>query len=63
MDLTSLDDVELDQLRLDVLSEQERRARLAAAPALVADIAARYIGDGGNPADLTATIPAGEGTA
>ena len=56
-DLTTLTDEALAQLRADVGAEQERRDRLAQAPAQVAEIGARYIEDGGDPADLTAALP------
>ena len=52
MDLTTLTDDDLDALRIDVLNEQERRARLALIPAQIAELTARYIEDGGDPADL-----------
>lgn len=57
MDLTTLTDDDLDALRVDVLNEQERRARLASIPVQISDLAARYIADGGDPADLQ--IPQG----
>lgn len=50
-------DADLDTLRAGVLAETERRQRLAATPGQVADLAARYITDGGDPADLTAALP------
>jgi len=56
MDLANLTNDDLDQLRADVLNEIERRQRLATAPQQVQAIAARYVEDGGNPADLTAAI-------
>ena len=52
MDLTTLTDAQLDDHRTAVLAEQERRQRLASIPAQVADLTARYVADGGNPADL-----------
>lgn len=55
-DLTNYGDEALDQLRLAVLDEQERRQRLALAPAMAADMTRRFIEDGGDPADLTAAI-------
>lgn len=57
-DLTAITDADLNQLRIDVLNEQERRQRLAAIPTQVADLAARFVADGGDPADLTAALPA-----
>lgn len=56
MDLTTYTDEDLDTLRIDVTNELERRARLAAAPEQVALIAARYVEDGGNTADLAAAL-------
>lgn len=53
-DLSALTDEDLDQLRC--LNEQERRQRLSSIPTQVADLAARYLADGGNPADLTAAL-------
>ena len=58
LDLTGAPDAELEQLRADVLNELERRQRLATVPQQVADLAARYVDDGGDPADLTALLPA-----
>jgi hypothetical protein len=56
MDYTTLTDEELDEHRIMVLSEQERRARLAAAPEQARVLAAAYEADGGDPADLVAAI-------
>lgn len=56
MDLANLDDDQLERHRVDVLNEQERRQRLADTPTLVADLARRYVDDGGNPADLQAAL-------
>lgn len=56
MDYTKLTDDELGQARLDVAIEQERRQRLAQAPAQIAAIAARYIEDGGDRADLDVAL-------
>ena len=56
MDLTTLTDDELDQHRLDVLNEQERRANLAAIPAQVTALAQTYTAAGGDPGDLTAAL-------
>lgn len=58
MDLTTYTDADLDQLRLDVLNERERRDRLASAPQAVAQIASRYIEDGGDKAELVAALDA-----
>lgn len=56
MDLTTLTDEQLDAHRIDVLTEQERRANLAAIPEQVADLATKYRDGGGNPDDLKAAI-------
>ncbi|MGP6170635.1 hypothetical protein ACTU6V_05440 [Microbacterium sp. A204] len=56
MDLTELTDEDLDQHRLDVLNELERRANLAAIPSQVAQLAQTYTAAGGNPADLEAAL-------
>lgn len=56
MDLTTLTDDELDQHRLDVLNELERRANLAAIPSQVTQLAQTYTTAGGDPADLAAAI-------
>ena len=53
MDLKTLTDDELEQHRVDVLTEQERRQRLATAPGQISQIAAAFIADGGNIATLT----------
>lgn len=43
MNLTELTDDELSQLRIDVLTEQERRQTLTATPSLVEDANRRYL--------------------
>ncbi len=55
-DLTTLPDADLDDLRVRVLAEQERRIWLASAPGQVASIATRYAEDGGDVSDLTSAI-------
>ena len=52
MDLKALTDTELDQLRIDTITEQERRADLLAIPAQITDLATRYTAGGGNVATL-----------
>ena len=59
MDLKTLTDDELEQHRVDVLTEQERRQRLANAPTQISQIAAAFITDGG---DLTTLTDALSGT-
>ena len=53
MDLTNLSDDGLDQLRRDVLTEQERRANLAQIPDQIAELREKYVAGGGDPGDLT----------
>ena len=56
MDLRTLPDEQLEQHRVDVLTEQERRQRLAQAPTQVAQIARSYIEDGGSVDTLTQAV-------
>lgn len=61
MDLTTLTDEQLAEHLNAVLAEQERRQRLAAMPAQIAEMAARYVADGGDRGDLieaVSSIPA-----
>ena len=58
-DLTVADtwtDADLDQLRVHVLQEQERRARVAAAPAQLADLTRSAIASGCNPQALVDAV-------
>lgn len=55
-DLTVLSDEEFEEHRLHVLNEQERRQRLADAPAQAAEIVRRYAEDGGNVTTLIEAI-------
>ena len=48
MDITTLPDEELDALRVNIISEQDRRHILATTPEMVADLTARFIADGGD---------------
>ena len=48
MDLKALSTEELDALRIDVLTEQERRANLAAIPEQIAAMAKTYRDGGGD---------------
>ena len=52
MDLTKLTDEDLDALRVAVLTEQERRARIASLPATIAGLRQEYLDAGGDPATL-----------
>jgi len=56
MDLTTFTPEDLDALRIAVLTEQERRANLAAIPAQVAQLSAQFISAGGDQAALDAAI-------
>ena len=56
MNLTTLTDDELDLHRIEVITEQERRANLAAIPTQVSLLAVAFITAGGNQADLDAAI-------
>ena len=55
-DLTALTDDELDALRLDVLCEQERRARLCDAPAQITDLIRSAQAAGVPEADVRAAV-------
>ena len=56
MDLTSLSDDDLAAHHVAVVSEQERRQRLASIPEQIADLT-RYLDDGGDP-NLLSPMPA-----
>lgn len=53
IDLATLSDEALDTLRAYVLTEQERRSRLVQIPAQIADLAQRYLDDGGDLNDIS----------
>lgn len=53
MDLTELTDDELDALRRDILTEQERRANLATIPTQIAALRQTYLDGGGSPDEIT----------
>ena len=55
-DFTAYTDEKLEDARLAILNEKERRDRLANAPTAVAQIATRYIEDGGDRAELVAAL-------
>lgn len=59
-DLTTLTDDDLDSLRVDVLTERERRANLAQIPEQVADLCRTYRNGGGDPAVLEQAISGDE---
>ena len=52
MDLTTMTDEQLEQLRADVGAEQERRYRLTIIPDQIEALRVQYAADGGNPAEL-----------
>lgn len=52
MNLEELTDDELDQLRVDILNEQERRANLLRIPGQMSDLIDKYVQGGGDKADL-----------
>lgn len=52
MDLTTLTDDDLATHKREVLIEEERRQARDTIPAQIADLTARFIEAGGNPADL-----------
>lgn len=56
MDTTTLTDEELDALRVDILTEQDRRQIRASTPQVVADLTARFLADGGVQATLDAAV-------
>lgn len=53
MDLRTLSDDDLDQMRRDVLAEQERRSKIAAIPEQITALRGQYLAAGGDPTDLT----------
>lgn len=60
VDFTKFDDAQLDQLRVEVLTEQERRANLAHIPEQVAELARTYRAGGGDENALMDAISAPE---
>lgn len=48
VDFSRFDDAQLDALRVDVLTEQERRANLAQIPATIQELATKYTEGGGD---------------
>lgn len=56
IDFSRFDDDQLDALRVDVLTEQERRSNLAAIPGQVSDLSRTYVEGGGDPAVLERAI-------
>lgn len=56
IDFTKYDDIQLDRLRVDVLTEQERRTNLAQIPAQVTELAKTYRAGGGGEDALIQAI-------
>ena len=56
VDFTKYDDAELGQLRVEVLTEQERRANLAQIPATIQELAAKYTDGGGDREELIKAV-------
>ena len=52
MNLNELSDEDLDNLRVEVLIEEERRQSRDQIPAQIADLTARFLDAGGDPNDL-----------
>lgn len=59
LDLASYDDETLDAIRVAVLTEQERRARVAQLPDQLADMARDAVDAGVNAADVRAAVERG----
>ena len=55
-DTTAWPDADLDALRVAVLTEQERRTRVAAAPAQLADLTRSAIASGCDPQALVDAV-------
>ena len=49
---------DLEEARVAIANEIERRERLEQAPLLIKDMARRFIEDGGDAADMTAAVDA-----
>lgn len=52
MDLRGLSDEQLEIHRIDVLAEQERRAKINAIPEQITELRDQYLAAGGDPATL-----------
>lgn len=52
MDLSTLADDDLDEMRKRILAEQERRTNLASIPAQIEELRDKYVSGGGDPGDL-----------
>lgn len=56
MDFTQYDDDRLDQIRIQILREQERRQRVTQIPQQVADLAKQFVDGGGDRDDLVKAV-------
>lgn len=56
IDLTTLTDEDLDALRVQVLTEQERRANLSQIPAAIQELAGKYAEGGGDREELLKAV-------
>lgn len=56
MDFSALSDEQLSDHLNDVLNEQERRRRLSALPAQLAEMAERFVSDGGERSVLIEAV-------
>lgn len=52
MDLKTLSNSELSQLRSDVMAEQDRREDLATIPGQITELKQKYVDGGGDPKEL-----------
>ena len=52
MDITELTNEDLDQLRIDVLAEQDRRSNQLRIPEIMTDLVDKYVQGGGDRAEL-----------
>ena len=52
IDLSTLTDEQLDELRVEVLTEQEHRQRMSAIPNQIKDLADQYEAGGGSRQEL-----------
>jgi len=59
-DFSKYDDDKLDAARIAILTEQERRARLASIPTQLQQLAAAYVAGGGDLRDLTLEAAPGD---
>ena len=56
IDLSTLTDEQLDEQRVAILAEQERRANLAQIPATIQELAAKYKEGGGDREELLKAV-------